>query len=234
MACVAWSTLYKLLVEVPHATKKGKVAAKRGRHFAKTESPVGIKRRGCTTQILQCSLIQSSRERASSFSHALPCAIGAGNIVDAKPGGGEGVVENSPGRQKAYNTVTELPNQRGIRHWYSSPGLCERGCAEFGPTREQSSVNSPTRAGSITSMPVITMRASAPSARCMERSDMIRSRPCGARPSMDWDDYFRQQAAMYRRLAEKTEDVFIKQELIDLAAVCEEVANNIEDRRTSG
>jgi hypothetical protein len=51
---------------------------------------------------------------------------------------------------------------------------------------------------------------------------------------MDWDDYLRQQAAMYRQLAEKTEDVFGKQELLDLAAVCEEVANNIEDRLTSG
>jgi hypothetical protein len=68
----------------------------------------------------------------------------------------------------------------------------------------------------------------------MDRSAMIRSWPCGAQPSMDWDDYFRQQAAMYRQLAEKTEDAFIKQELLDLAAVCEEVANNIEDRRTSG
>jgi hypothetical protein len=68
----------------------------------------------------------------------------------------------------------------------------------------------------------------------MERADMIRSWLCGARRSMDWDDYFRQQAAMYRQLAEKTEDVFIKQELLDLAAVCEEVANNIEDRQTSG
>jgi hypothetical protein len=51
---------------------------------------------------------------------------------------------------------------------------------------------------------------------------------------MDWDEYFRQQAAMYRKLAEKTEDAFIKHELLDLAAVCEEVANNIEDRQTSG
>jgi hypothetical protein len=39
---------------------------------------------------------------------------------------------------------------------------------------------------------------------------------------------------MYRELAQKTEDSFIKQELLELAAVCEEVANNIEDRRTSG
>jgi hypothetical protein len=52
--------------------------------------------------------------------------------------------------------------------------------------------------------------------------------------SMDWDDYFRQQAAMYRQLAEQAEDAFIKQELLELAAVCEEVANNIEDRRASG
>jgi hypothetical protein len=51
---------------------------------------------------------------------------------------------------------------------------------------------------------------------------------------MDWDEYFRQQAAMYRTLAENTEDAFIKQELLDLAAVCEEVANDLEDRHTSG
>ena len=51
---------------------------------------------------------------------------------------------------------------------------------------------------------------------------------------MDWDDYLRQQAAMYRQLAETTVDAFIKQEFLELAAVCEEVANNIEDRRTSG
>jgi hypothetical protein len=52
--------------------------------------------------------------------------------------------------------------------------------------------------------------------------------------SMDWDDYLRHEAAMYRQLAEKSENVFGKQELLDLAAVCEEVANNIEDRLTGG
>jgi hypothetical protein len=51
---------------------------------------------------------------------------------------------------------------------------------------------------------------------------------------MEWDDYLRQQAAMYRQLAEKTEDAVIKQELFELAAVCEEVANTMEDRLTSG
>jgi len=35
---------------------------------------------------------------------------------------------------------------------------------------------------------------------------------------------------MYRQLAEQAEDVFIKQELLELAADCEEVANNVEDR----
>ena len=49
-----------------------------------------------------------------------------------------------------------------------------------------------------------------------------------------YSDYLRDQAANYRKLAEKAEDVFIKQEFLDLAAVCEEVANNIDDRRASG
>jgi hypothetical protein len=39
---------------------------------------------------------------------------------------------------------------------------------------------------------------------------------------------------MYRQLAERTENIFGKQELLDLAAVCEEVANSVEDRLTSG
>jgi hypothetical protein len=52
--------------------------------------------------------------------------------------------------------------------------------------------------------------------------------------SMDWDDFLRHEAVMYRQLAEKTENVFGKQELLDLAAVCEEVANSIEDRLTGG
>jgi hypothetical protein len=51
---------------------------------------------------------------------------------------------------------------------------------------------------------------------------------------MDWDDYFLEQAAQYRQLADKTEDALIKQELLDLAAVCEEVAHNISDRQTGG
>jgi hypothetical protein len=55
-----------------------------------------------------------------------------------------------------------------------------------------------------------------------------------AMASMDWDDFLRHEAAMYRQLAEKAENVLRKQELFDLAAVCEEVANTIEDRLTGG
>lgn len=43
-----------------------------------------------------------------------------------------------------------------------------------------------------------------------------------------------EQAAKYRELAEKAEDIFVKQEFLELADVCEEVANNIDDRRASG
>ena len=49
-----------------------------------------------------------------------------------------------------------------------------------------------------------------------------------------YSDYLREQAAKYRELAEKAEDNFVKQEFLELAEVCEEVANNIDDRRASG
>ena len=51
---------------------------------------------------------------------------------------------------------------------------------------------------------------------------------------MDWDDYLRQQAAMYRQLAEKTEDALIQARTPRLGSGLDEVANNIEDRLTSG
>jgi hypothetical protein len=50
----------------------------------------------------------------------------------------------------------------------------------------------------------------------------------------DFDDYLRDEAAKYRKLAEQALDALIKQELFELAAICEEVANNIEDRLTPG
>ena len=51
---------------------------------------------------------------------------------------------------------------------------------------------------------------------------------------MDWADYLRDQAAKYRQLAETAEDPSIKQELLELAAICEEAAKNIEDRMPGG
>jgi hypothetical protein len=51
---------------------------------------------------------------------------------------------------------------------------------------------------------------------------------------MELDDYLRDQAVSCRQLAERTDDPMAKEELLDLAATCEEVANNIEDRLTGG
>jgi hypothetical protein len=57
---------------------------------------------------------------------------------------------------------------------------------------------------------------------------------CDRGANMDWADYLRDEAVKYRQLAETAEDPALKQELFDLAAVCEEVANNIEDRMPGG
>ena len=51
---------------------------------------------------------------------------------------------------------------------------------------------------------------------------------------MELDDYLRDQASNYRQLACESTDDEVKEELLDLAAACEEVANNIEDRLTGG
>jgi hypothetical protein len=51
---------------------------------------------------------------------------------------------------------------------------------------------------------------------------------------MDYDDYLRDQATKYRALAEGALDPAIKVEFFELADICEEVANKIEDRMTAG
>jgi hypothetical protein len=51
---------------------------------------------------------------------------------------------------------------------------------------------------------------------------------------MELSDYLRDQAVMYRKLAEQTDDPVIKNEMLELASVCEEVANNIEGHLTGG
>ncbi len=47
-------------------------------------------------------------------------------------------------------------------------------------------------------------------------------------------DYLREQAVKYRDFAKKSEKSAVKQEFFDLAAVCEEVADQIDDRRAAG
>ncbi len=47
-------------------------------------------------------------------------------------------------------------------------------------------------------------------------------------------DYLREQAARYLVQAEKQEDNSAKKELLQLAIICEEVANDMDDRRVSG
>jgi hypothetical protein len=47
-------------------------------------------------------------------------------------------------------------------------------------------------------------------------------------------DYYREQAAQYRELAESAKDAATKQEFLELAAACDEVADKIDDCRASG
>ncbi len=49
-----------------------------------------------------------------------------------------------------------------------------------------------------------------------------------------YSDYLREQATKYRELANNAEDAFVKQEFVELAEICEDVANEIDDRRASG
>jgi len=51
---------------------------------------------------------------------------------------------------------------------------------------------------------------------------------------MDWDDYLRDEARKYRKLADEAHDPLVKQELLELADICDKVATNIEDRMTAG
>jgi hypothetical protein len=50
----------------------------------------------------------------------------------------------------------------------------------------------------------------------------------------EWLNYLQDQAAKYRKLVERADDPFVKTELLALASVCEEIADNIEDHLTGG
>ena len=48
----------------------------------------------------------------------------------------------------------------------------------------------------------------------------------------DWLNYVRDQAARCRKLVAQADDPLIKTELLALASVCEEIADNLEDHLT--
>jgi hypothetical protein len=50
----------------------------------------------------------------------------------------------------------------------------------------------------------------------------------------DWLNYLRDQSAMCRKLVVQADDPFVKTEMLALASVCDEIADNIEDHLTSG
>ena len=56
----------------------------------------------------------------------------------------------------------------------------------------------------------------------------------GGKRCMHNSDYYREQAAKYRELAEGEKDAAAKQEFLELAAACEEAADKIDDCRASG
>jgi len=51
---------------------------------------------------------------------------------------------------------------------------------------------------------------------------------------MDNSDYYREQADYYRLLAASAETTIIKHEYLELAAACDDAADDIDDHRASG
>jgi hypothetical protein len=51
---------------------------------------------------------------------------------------------------------------------------------------------------------------------------------------MEYSDYLREQAEEYRRLAESSDDPIEKEDLFESAAICDVVANDLDDRRAAG
>jgi hypothetical protein len=50
----------------------------------------------------------------------------------------------------------------------------------------------------------------------------------------DWLNHLRDQATKYRKLVERADDPFVVTELLALASVCDEIADNIEDHLAGG
>src|SRR3984893_17141321 len=50
----------------------------------------------------------------------------------------------------------------------------------------------------------------------------------------DWLNYLQDQAAKYRKLVERADDPLVKTELLALASVCDQIADNLEDHLPDG
>ena len=63
--------------------------------------------------------------------------------------------------------------------------------------------------------------------------DCHRSKPNGTAFSIqDWLAYLWDQAAACRKFSERADDLLVKGELLELASVCEAIADNLEDHLT--
>ena len=67
---------------------------------------------------------------------------------------------------------------------------------------------------------------------CANQKRIVRSRRGAG--EMDYSDYLREQAAEYRQLAEASMDPTVRQDLFESAEICDEVANEVDDRRAGG
>ena len=50
----------------------------------------------------------------------------------------------------------------------------------------------------------------------------------------DWLNHLRDQAVKYRKLVQRADDHLVKTELLALASVCDEIADNIEEHLPDG
>jgi hypothetical protein len=68
----------------------------------------------------------------------------------------------------------------------------------------------------------------------MSRVLQIEIRSRRGADTMEYSDYLRDQAAEYRLLAEASMDPAVRQDLFESAEICDEVANDVDDRRAAG
>ncbi|QIG98216.1 MULTISPECIES: hypothetical protein [unclassified Bradyrhizobium] len=97
--------------------------------------------------------------------------------------------------------------------------------------RESGRQQSGLTVGSLRSYITFTHRRSSESSAM----DCDRSKPNGTVFGIhDWLNYLRDQTAKCKKLVEQADDPLVKAELLALASVCKEIADNIEGHLTRG